>query len=84
MMEAFSKSAFQKLRQRDGNQEGKSYLRACPCKKLTEPRAAVRGRGWGAWNPNTLECSQLQPTESAASIQNHGQQRRPREHQRLL
>nr|AAL34399.1 mu opioid receptor isoform MOR-1K [Mus musculus]AAL34403.1 mu opioid receptor isoform MOR-1L [Mus musculus] len=27
MMEAFSKSAFQKLRQRDGNQEGKSYLR---------------------------------------------------------
>nr|AAL34397.1 mu opioid receptor isoform MOR-1Ja [Mus musculus]AAL34401.1 mu opioid receptor isoform MOR-1J [Mus musculus] len=29
MMEAFSKSAFQKLRQRDGNQEGKSYLRSC-------------------------------------------------------
>ncbi|NP_001289724.1 mu-type opioid receptor isoform MOR-1M [Mus musculus] len=35
MMEAFSKSAFQKLRQRDGNQEGKSYLRYTKMKTAT-------------------------------------------------
>nr|AAL34396.1 mu opioid receptor isoform MOR-1Ia [Mus musculus] len=47
MMEAFSKSAFQKLRQRDGNQEGKSYLSLwiphSPCSLPSTQRVALWG-----------------------------------------